>query len=80
MIIATSQTNIDEESSKEMIRNKNLMIRNKNSQQDSQHRIRNQRPDYQENASNIDEINSMIPPTLKMSYRDELFYLGNYLV
>ena len=68
-IIASCQTKLDEESSKEMIRNKNLtqMI----------HRIRNQRPEYQVNAATIADISSTIPPTLKVSYRDELFYFGN---
>ena len=68
-IIASCQTKLDEESSKEMIRSKNLtqMI----------HRIRNQRPEYQVNAATIADISSTIPPTLKVSYRDELFYFGN---
>ena len=67
-IINTCQIGINEESSKDMIRNINLtqMI----------HRIRNKRPEYQANANNIMEIGSTIPPTLKITYRNEPFYLG----
>jgi hypothetical protein len=41
-----------------------------------EHLNRNERPEFQDNASNVLEISEKIPTELRQSYRNELFYLG----
>ena len=67
-IIRASQTNVDEEAAVIMVRQKNLtqMI----------NRIRNSKIDHGQNPSCMEDVSESIAPSLKQTYRNEMFYLG----
>jgi hypothetical protein len=68
-IIRTAQTVLDEESSKIMTRQRNLtqMI----------HRVRILKINDEKNPTSLDEVSESIPPSLRNTYRNELFYFGD---
>ena len=71
-IINACQTELDEESSRAMTRQANLVI--------IIHLARNTKPENQMNANDIEDIVTMLPEQLKYSYRNELFLLGTFVV